>query len=167
MLSKKDISGVLLLCMVTVSVSVVVNYLSPVGIAWFGNWDKSKGVVSAQAKNELIEHGIEINDPIEMKKLVESGHLPIIDVRPMEQYQKGHIPGAVSMPLSEFDNIIDQLFETMAPDAVMILYCSGRECEDSHTFARQLKALGYTNMKVYSGGMSEWEEQRFKIETNE
>lgn len=51
---------------------------------------------------------IDIKD---LAKLVESsdGDLNIIDVRPRELYEEGHVPGAVHRPLSELEGQLDEL----------------------------------------------------------
>lgn len=79
----------------------------------------------------------------------------IIDSRPMKRrYNKGHIPGAVSIPDSGFDKMTDQLPADKAK--LLIFYCGGEKCMLSHKSAFKAEALGYTNIKVYAAGMPDW-----------
>lgn len=83
----------------------------------------------------------------------------IIDARPyMVKYAKGHIPGAVSIPFSEFDKKTNLLPKDKA--TLLIYYCEGLECKLSHNSAKKAKALGYTNVKVFAKGFPEWMKQK-------
>lgn len=79
----------------------------------------------------------------------------IIDARPAaRQYDPGHIPGAVNIPDSRFDQMTNLLPEDKAK--LIIVYCGGLECPLSHNVAHKLEKLGYTNIKVYPEGNPEW-----------
>ena len=81
----------------------------------------------------------------------ESGYI-IIDARTQEEYDQGHIPGAILIP--EYD-IADRA-EKELPDKnqLILVYCrSGRR---SKIAAEELVKLGYTNVKEF-GGIIDWE----------
>ncbi|MFH1984427.1 MAG: rhodanese-like domain-containing protein [Pseudomonadota bacterium] len=79
----------------------------------------------------------------------------IIDSRPKRaQYNKGHIPMAVSIPDSEFDKLIDKL--PASKDALLIFYCGGLKCPLSHKSAWKAEKLGYKNVKVFAEGFPGW-----------
>jgi len=83
----------------------------------------------------------------------------IIDARPyMVKYAKGHIPGAVSIPFSEFDKKTNLLPKDKT--TLLIYYCEGLKCKLSHNSAKKAKALGYTNVKVFAKGFPEWMKQK-------
>ena len=81
----------------------------------------------------------------------ESGYI-IIDARTQEEYEQGHIPGAVLIPEYE---IADRAEKELPDKAQLILvYCrSGRR---SKIAAEELVKLGYTNVKEF-GGIIDWE----------
>jgi rhodanese-related sulfurtransferase len=82
----------------------------------------------------------------------------IIDARPYKpMYIKGHIPGAVSIPDTEFDQKTDLLPKDKT--ALLIFYCGGLECKLSHKSAKKAEALGYKNVKVFAKGFPEWMNQ--------
>jgi len=84
------------------------------------------------------------------------GNVMLIDSRPYKtKFIQGHIPGAISIPFSEFDQKINLLPEDKT--ALLIYYCEGETCKLSHNSARKAEALGYKNVKVYSKGYPEWE----------
>jgi rhodanese-related sulfurtransferase len=47
---------------------------------------------------------------------------------------------------------------------LLVTYCSGPTCANSQIAARKLKALGYTNVRVYTGGKQAWREAGFAFE---
>lgn len=81
----------------------------------------------------------------------------IVDSRPAaRRYDIGHIPGAISIPESQFD----KLAPTMLPadkSAEVIFYCQGPSCDLSAKSAQKAEKLGYTNLKVYEAGIPDWE----------
>lgn len=79
----------------------------------------------------------------------------IIDARPKRaKYDRGHIPGAVSIPDLEFEDHIDKL--PADKSTLLIYYCGGLKCKLSHKSAKKAEALGYTNVKVFAKGFPEW-----------
>ena len=75
----------------------------------------------------------------------------ILDVRTQEEYDQGHIPGAILIP----DNRIDADAEKILTDQnqLILVYCrSGRR---SKLAAERLVQLGYTNIKEF-GGILDW-----------
>jgi rhodanese-related sulfurtransferase len=164
---KSTIFGVFILLTVSLIISMGVNFISPSGIALTGQWDRSKGVITAKSKQDRGHADIEINNPLKVLQMIQNREVVLVDVRPKDVYDRGHLPGAVSFPLSDFDGILDRLMDLVKKDTAILLYCTGVECSDSHTFATQLLALKYTNVRVYAGGFREWEEMGFEIEKNE
>ena len=79
----------------------------------------------------------------------------LIDARPYKpKYIKGHIPGAISIPDSQFDKMTDKL--PADKDSLLIFYCGGLKCKLSHKSAMKAEKLGYTNVKVFAEGYPVW-----------
>ncbi|MRR50607.1 MAG: rhodanese-like domain-containing protein [Rhodocyclaceae bacterium] len=79
----------------------------------------------------------------------------IIDSRPTaRQYDPGHIPGAISIPDTQFDKLVDKLPADKATQ--LLFYCGGLECMLSHNSAFKAEKLGYTDIKVYPAGSPDW-----------
>ena len=79
----------------------------------------------------------------------------LIDSRPAaRQYDPGHLPGAINIPDSQFDKMVDKLPADKATQ--LIFYCGGLECMLSHNSAFKAEKLGYGNIKVYADGMPDW-----------
>jgi rhodanese-related sulfurtransferase len=79
----------------------------------------------------------------------------LIDSRPTaRQYDPGHIPGAVNIPDSKFEEMTDKLPQDKS--TLLIFYCGGLECMLSHNSAFKAEKLGYSNIKVYAEGSPDW-----------
>lgn len=79
----------------------------------------------------------------------------IIDSRPYRpKYVKGHIPTAVSIPNTQFDELKDKLPQDK--NTLLIFYCGGYKCKLSHKSARKAEKLGYKNVKVFAAGFPAW-----------
>ena len=88
----------------------------------------------------------------EAKKIMDSGEEHIIlDVREQDEYDSGHIPGAILIPYTEIENRAEEILPDK--EALILVYCrSGRR---SKIAAESLVGLGYTNIKEF-GGIIDW-----------
>lgn len=144
--------------------ALIVNSISPKGIALLGQWDPSKGVVSANGKSRQMPAEFEISNSRAAKVLFDNPETVFVDARSQEQYEQGHIKGAVSFPAWDFDSRIEAFLDRYPSDRPLVIYCSGRECEDSHMLAKQLSDIGFSNVKVYIDGFPAWQAEGFPIE---
>lgn len=78
----------------------------------------------------------------------------IVDSRPARKFDKGHIPVALSISDTLFDEQKGRLPENK--DHLLVFYCGGFKCPLSHKSAFKAEALGYTNIRVYSAGYPDW-----------
>lgn len=80
----------------------------------------------------------------------EEGYI-ILDVRTQEEYDEGHIPGAIVISHEEIEEKAEQVLTDK--DQLILVYCrSGRR---SKIAAEALVELGYTNIKEF-GGIIDW-----------
>lgn len=101
-------------------------------------------------------HIAAISVPYLKKLMDEKAPMTLIDSRPKERkYDKGHIPGATSIPDSQFDKLSDRLPADKA--APLYFYCDGLNCRLSSDSAARAVKLGYTKVKVVPEGYPAWE----------
>ena len=88
----------------------------------------------------------------EAKKIMNSGEEHIIlDTREQDEFDEGHIPGAILIPYTEIENKAEEMLPDK--DKLILVYCrSGRR---SKIAAESLAKLGYTNVKEF-GGIIDW-----------
>ena len=68
----------------------------------------------------------------------------------------GHIAGALSLPMEEFDDHFPQIAPMLTPELTIITYCDGQECELSERLMVRLRELGYHNVRHLVNGWTEW-----------
>ena len=92
--------------------------------------------------------------PQEVQRLLASEAPQLADVREKNEWDEGHLPGAVHLPKS----FLEQWAEDRLPDKqkMTILYCAGGV--RSAMAAATLKQLGYTRVVSMSGGFNRWKD---------
>jgi rhodanese-related sulfurtransferase len=81
-----------------------------------------------------------------------------VDVRDSEAFAKSHIADAVNVPQASMDDHLGKLKKTDQP---LVVVCdSGQK---SRAAAKQLKAKGYNNVSVMSGGLYAWREAKLPL----
>lgn len=161
----QDLKGVAVLLVVSIGCAFAFNLWSDSGIALMGQWEKSQGVVSSMEKNTVVDGSREINDLETMLAIVSGQNCTPVDVRSTAQFEEGHLPGAVSLPIELFDQKIGDFFVEYPLDTCLVLYCAGRECLDSHRLAHSLETFGFADIRIFSGGFTEWMEEGLTVET--
>ena len=78
-------------------------------------------------------------DPAGLLEAARRGEAVIVDVRPVEEYEAGHLLGAISVPLSELP---DRL-ETLPKDREIVTYCRGTYCLLALQAVQMLREHGY------------------------
>jgi len=108
----------------------------------------------------LVKSQIDEVDPAEVNELIDEG-VAVVDVREVDEFAAGHIPGAKHVPRSYLESRI----EAAVPDRAtqVILYCaSGNR---SAYAARTLRdELGYEHVRSMTGGITLWKDRGYEVE---
>jgi rhodanese-related sulfurtransferase len=96
----------------------------------------------------------ELYRPEDVMRLVERGAL-VIEVLPREEFEQGHLPGALSLPLRDIDADSVSRFEADRP---LIVYCFDYACDLSPRAAHRLESLGRREVFDYVPGKKGWEQ---------
>jgi rhodanese-related sulfurtransferase/DNA-binding transcriptional ArsR family regulator len=87
----------------------------------------------------------------ELRRLLRSGHVTVLDVRPSDEYEAGHIPGARSVPVAQLERQLGKLPKTRE----VIAYCRGPYCVYSVEAVALLRRKGYRARRVEEG-FADW-----------
>jgi len=79
------------------------------------------------------------------------GSVALLDVRPHEEFQAGHLPDAINIPLDELETMLDAL----PRDREIVAYCRGPYCVLSHEAVERLRKLGF-RVRRFDEGFPEW-----------
>jgi rhodanese-related sulfurtransferase len=94
----------------------------------------------------------------EFRSAVENKSALILDARPSAFFEEGHVPGALNLARDNFAKDYHRLSGVLKPaeDKPVIVYCSGGACHDSRLVANALLSLGFSNVRVFTGGWEAW-----------
>ncbi|MEK5237559.1 metalloregulator ArsR/SmtB family transcription factor [Paenibacillus sp. FSL L8-0470] len=87
----------------------------------------------------------------ELLSRLESGEVTLLDVRPNDEYEAAHIPGAISLPIEE---LADQL-SALPQDTKIVAYCRGPYCLMAIKAIELLKAQGFDAYRL-DKSVHEW-----------
>lgn len=88
---------------------------------------------------------VDLDEPA---RLFERQTAIFLDARPPNQYDDGHIPGAMNLPWQEVDRYFIEMADRLEGSGMIITYCDGESCELSHELALFMKEMGFTNVRV-------------------
>jgi rhodanese-related sulfurtransferase len=98
----------------------------------------------------------------ELVRRIRAGEVTLIDVRPREEYVAGHIPGALSMPLSDLPKRLKQLRK----HAEVVAYCRGPYCVMALEAVDFLRRKGYRAQRL-EHGVADWRARGWRVESGE
>ncbi|MBI4581281.1 MAG: rhodanese-like domain-containing protein, partial [Planctomycetes bacterium] len=91
---------------------------------------------------------------------VREGSVVVIDVRPAEEYEAAHIPGAISVPLKELEKRLAEL----PKDQEIVAYCRGPYCVLALEAVDILRARGLRATRL-EDGVWDWLAMGYPVET--
>jgi rhodanese-related sulfurtransferase len=95
----------------------------------------------------------------ELRKALREDRIVLLDVRPMIEYQAGHLPQAYSIPVTELEERIAEL----PHDKEIIAYCRGPYCVFADEAVSFLHAHGYMARRLEEG-VAEWRKLALPVE---
>lgn len=103
--------------------------------------------------------GLEAVTKEELKKRLRNKDVLVVDVRPPEEFDAGHIPGALSIPLAELRRRLREL----PKNKEIVAYCRGQYCSFAPEAVRYLSGKGY-DAKLLRDGLPDWATAGLPIE---
>ena len=95
-------------------------------------------------------------------KQVRKGEVIALDVRPAEEYQAGHIPGALSVPLAELERRLAELPKSRT----MVAYCRGPYCVLAVEAVELLRRKGFKAVRL-EDSIHDWRRRGFRVVVGE
>jgi molybdopterin/thiamine biosynthesis adenylyltransferase/rhodanese-related sulfurtransferase len=117
-------------------------------------------VASYRELLQQVKAEIDEVDASRARELLGEGEAAAVDVRERDEWEEGHIPGAVHIPRGSLEGRI----ENAVPDRSqpIVVYCAGGS--RSAFAARTLEELGYENVASLAGGFTDWKRNGFPFE---
>jgi len=102
----------------------------------------------------LGQHPSDTTEVMSREKLLDSmraGEVVVLDVRPALEFEAGHVPGALSVPMSQLSEFIS----TIQEDLDVVVYCRGAYCVLAYDAVKALNKKGLHARRLQEG-MLEW-----------
>lgn len=153
----KTAKQVFILIGVAVLIAGLLNLIHPERIAWVEDWTNR---VEAQA----VQKGVALVQLSDMLEFLRRDSRLLVDTRSSADYNRGHIPTAISLPFKTSTAVPDVMAQVIASETPLVLYCSGVDCEDSLLLALELRKLGREDVAVFIDGMDLWRSELLAVE---
>jgi rhodanese-related sulfurtransferase len=139
------------------AVALISNHFRMSPLPLVGNWSQEARLTSPSGR----QMSITLDDA---KVLQQSWGAVFMDARPLEEFTKGHIQGAISLPWHEAEQRVMDITADMANEAVIITYCDGDSCNLSKDLALLLENLGFSNSRILVNGWTVWQEAGLPVD---
>ena len=100
--------------------------------------DDADGALEPMSREELLSG-------------LQSGAVTLLDVRPEEEFEAGHLPQAINVPLDQ----LEAMFAELPREKEIVAYCRGPYCVFSHKAVQRLRQVGY-RARRFEEGFPEW-----------
>lgn len=107
---------------------------------------------TAKERTMKDNDAVESIDRFTLLNRVTEGRAVVLDVRPSEEFDAGHFPGAISIPLAELRERLRQL----PSEQQIVAYCRGPFCAWSAEAVHTLKGAGFDAVRT-DDGVVEWQ----------
>lgn len=120
----------------------------------------------AGAARQVLDDYFRARDSLEavsldaLQRRLADGLVTLIDVRPADEFAKGHVPGALNLPLSDLERRLGEL----PADAQVVAYCRGPWCVLAFEAVALLRRAGRDARRL-DGGLPEWRRAGFDVAT--
>lgn len=93
----------------------------------------------------------------EARRIFKDGSATWVDARSPENYRFGHVPGAVSVPSSDFEAGYARAADRLPKGSRIVVYCESANCDESEIVIEKLLKKGYGNLVHFTDGWAAWE----------
>ena len=87
---------------------------------------------------------------------IKSPLVVVFDANSEAGYKEARIPGAIHLPPDAFSGDVPAAVDRVSRSSELLVYCKSSECEAAEYVILRLKELGYTNVRLFKGGIRAW-----------
>ena len=138
------------------TIGLGVNGFRPGGIPWVENWQE-------KVLNEQLTGGLPAVSVKEAIEAHEGDYALFVDAREPDFFKVGHIPGAINLPVKDFDGVFPTVKKRLLAAPQIITYCDGASCEMSVELTEKLLFAGLERVEIFTGGMQQWKAAGQKV----
>jgi rhodanese-related sulfurtransferase len=150
------------------------SFLNPLALDLSNDYFPAGAAVASISGNTL-EHNYNIIGEDELHSYLDllfedPPFVVVLDARSAEHYAAGHIPGAFLLDQFHQEETIGTLLPILKEAAMIVVYCTGGDCEDSIFLSNSLvynHGLDTEIISIFEGGMEEWEKMGYELKEGE
>ena len=90
----------------------------------------------------------------QLRAAIDDDTVIVVDALPAAPYGRRHLPGALNLVAEDADAKAADLLPDR--DAALVTYSTDTHCGRGEALAERLRALGYTDVRTYHGGIEDW-----------
>jgi rhodanese-related sulfurtransferase len=92
----------------------------------------------------------------QVKRLLKEKRGVFIDARELDEYDKGHLPGARNIPYLEYENHFSEIMQ-IPQDTLVVIYCTSNDCPLGRDLVDFMRAMEFKRVMLYDDGWEGWE----------
>jgi rhodanese-related sulfurtransferase len=149
--------GSLAILIVSAAAGLIANGFSPRRIPLFPAV-RARDVISLP-----LPPGIRSMVPQEAYDAFQTRSALFVDARSPDEYAQGHIPGAINIPVSDFENGVVSHMDQLDSAPAVATYCPSMECWDAVDVADRLREVTQKPIYVFEQGWEAWQADKHPI----
>jgi thiosulfate/3-mercaptopyruvate sulfurtransferase len=142
--------------------------------------DKTDAPAAPALKTEVppATANLRLVETVWLKDKLGSAGLKIIDLRPQPEYNRSHIPGAMSLNVESIRGFVDAVPSMLLPAKMLVehfsmlglsgtdhvVICYGDKPHDAAIFAIALERVGHAGYSILNGGFAKWEAEKYPVD---
>ena len=134
----------------------------PLGFAFHFISEEGLLAVSGTLNNIRAVHAeqfLERVNAVTTRKIIDEGGVAV-DARDTSDYNLGHLPGAISIPVRASRKDRMEVLEGISNETPIVVYCQSATCSYGEEVARLLLQDGYDDISIFGGGWEEWSDAK-------
>ena len=149
-----SLAGILIFALL---LGTLAQLVGPLPVPWFDDHSPSP-IAQAQPA------GFDVVSLEQAQEMVLAGEVLVLDARLPGDFDSGHLPGAVSFPNATRSEAFYELAALLQPEQALLVYCSGKTCDDALQLALFLREQGSQKIHLFADGFPAWKEAGLPIE---
>jgi rhodanese-related sulfurtransferase len=124
----------------------------------------ANGVAVALAAGRHLEPELRTVSVDDVDTLLNTEGVVFLDARYPRDFRASHLPGAVNLPVYSGPGSRTAILDKLPTRTRIIVYCQSTGCTWAKSLASDIVLRGYQDVRLFPGGINEWEQHRQSID---
>jgi rhodanese-related sulfurtransferase len=141
--------------------------LAALAAGWAVNQFHPEGIPGRMTKALFMSRPIRRISPDSAMAVFQRRGAVFVDIRDPGEFRAGRIPGAENHPIHAFFRNFPEFEASHSRDSAYVFYCFEPACREGRPMLVWMRQAGYRRAAWLYGGLSEWTQNRWPVETGE